>query len=143
MTNSRVLSLIACASMFAAPAAMAAESAFECPASIVVEEGPKAVETWTVNGAEATHAWRYVSFFDGDPKEMVELAPSDDAKGKKLTQKWELTRNADRAINVICRYHDTEATLSKELPVGVKGCTLTGEINDKGEIQGSPTLMCK
>lgn len=143
MTNIRVLGLIACASMFAAPAAIAAESAFECPASIVVEEAPKAAAGWTVNGAEATRGFRYVSFFDGDPKEMVELAPDDNAKGTKLMQKWELTRNADRAINVICRYHDTEATLSKELPVGVKGCDLTGEINEKGEIQGSPTLMCK
>jgi hypothetical protein len=84
-----------------------------------------------------------VSFFDGDPEELADLAPEELPNADKLAQRWEFVRTKGRPIVMICRYHGTQQTVRKEVPANIKECRLEGTIDAKGEIQGSPTLTCK
>jgi hypothetical protein len=52
-------------------------------------------------------------------------------------------RTPGRPIVMICRYHGTDATVRKDVPVSIKECRLEGQMDGKGEVLGSPTLTCK
>ena len=105
---------------------------------------PAAVETAnTAGGLPQSFKFRYVSFFDGDPADLADLAPEEGPDPKKLQQRWELTRSKDRPIVMICRYHGTDKTVRREVPLSIKECRLEGQMDDKGEVLGSPTLTCK
>jgi hypothetical protein len=93
-------------------------------------------------GAADSFKFRYVSFFDGDPSEMADLAPEDAENPKVLEQRWQFTRAPDRPIYMVCRYHGTDETLKKEVPADVKQCRLSGLVNEQGEVVGSPSLEC-
>ncbi len=127
--------------MFAAAAAAllsmgtAEAASFTCPATLDSDA--------TSGGQPQTFKFRYVSFFDGDPEELADLAPDELPNANKLTQRWEFVRTKGRPIVMICRYHGTQQTVRKEVPANIKECRLEGTIDDKGEIQGSPTLTCK
>ena len=123
------------------PTGAFAADGFTCPALIKVAETPTPVDGWTADAGTTTHDFRHVSFFDGDPKDMVDLAPDEKVSGKKLTQTWELKTEA--GITVVCRYHDSAATFTAKLPKGIAACTLTGQVDGKGEIVGTPLLACK
>lgn len=140
MADLRVAFFVVGLAAFAGEGAFAAEG-FTCPASIEVNETPTAVEGWTADVGKTTHDFRHVSFFDGDPKNMVDLAPDEQVSGKNLKQTWELATEA--GITVVCRYRDSAATFTAKLPAGLKSCTLTGEVDGKGEILGTPLLACK
>jgi hypothetical protein len=130
------LSIIFAAAVVAAlsvPGAYA--EAFTCPASIESDT--------TSGGQPQSFKFRYVSFFDGDPEELVNLAPHDGPDPKKLVQHWQFTRTKGRPIIMICRYHGTQQTVRKEVPASIKECRLDGTMDDKGEVVGSPTLTCK
>ena len=109
--------------------------AFTCPATIESDN--------TSGGMPQSFKFRYVSFFDGDPADLADLAPDEGPDPKKLNQRWEFTRTPGRPIIMICRYHGTNATVRKEVPVSIKECRLEGLIDAKGEIQGSPKLECR
>lgn len=94
-------------------------------------------------GQPQSFKFRYVSFFDGDPAEMADLAPDEGPNPKILEQRWQFTRAPDRPIYMVCRYHGTDQTFKTQVPGDVKQCKLSGLIDDKGEIVGSPTLECE
>jgi len=125
--------LSAVAALAVAPAARADE--FNCPANIESDLTPA--------GHPQSFKFRYVSFFDGDPAEMADLAPDDGSNPKVLEQRWSFTRAPGRPIVMVCRYHGTEATVRKEVPPEIQECRLEGFIDEQGEIHGSPTLTCK
>ena len=110
-------------------------SDFSCPAELETDETP--------GGLPQSFKFRYVSFFDGDPSEMADLAPDEGPNPKVLEQRWTLTRSAGRPIVMVCRYHGTDATVRKEVPPDLTECRLEGLISEQGEIQGSPTLTCR
>ena len=117
----------------AAPSAHA--EAFTCPATLDTDA--------TSGGLPQSFKFRYVSFFDGDPKDLADLAPDEGPDPKKLEQRWQLTRTKGRPIIMICRYHGTDLTIRKEVPPEIKECRLEGLIDEHGEIVGSPTLTCR
>jgi hypothetical protein len=109
--------------------------AFGCPATIESDA--------TAGGAPQSFKFRYVSFFDGDPEELADLAPDEGPDPKKLEQRWQFERAPGRAIVMICRYHGTQQTVRKDVPANIKECRLEGLVDDKGEIVGSPKLTCR
>jgi len=114
--------------------AQAAED-FTCPAEVENDQ--------TAGGQPQSFKFRYVSFFDGDPKDLADLAPEEGPDPAKLEQRWQFTRTKDRPIIMICRYHGTTQTVQKQVPASIKECRLEGLITDKGEIVGSPKLECR
>jgi hypothetical protein len=129
----RARRIFLCAASAVAASTVGAEAApFSCPTEIESDN--------TAGGLPQSFKFRYVSFFDGDPKDLADLAPEEGPDPKKLQQRWELTRSKDRPIVMICRYHGTDKTVRREVPLSIKECRLEGEMNDKGEVLGSPTL---
>ena len=94
-------------------------------------------------GTTDSFKFRYVSFFDGDPREMADLAPEEGPNPKVLEQRWQFSRAPGRPIVMVCRYHGTDRTQTQEVPSDVQECRLEGLITDEGEIVGSPTLACR
>jgi len=129
-----IVVLSAVASLIAGSSGARAET-FACPAQVESDT--------TSGGLPQSFKFRYVSFFDGDPADLVDLAPDDGPDAKKLEQRWEFTRTPGRPIVMICRYHGTDMTVRRDVPLEIEECRLDGLMNDKGEVQGSPTLTCK
>jgi hypothetical protein len=118
---------------FAAVLQSAAAGDLACPATLDSDE--------TAGGL--SYKFRYVSFFDGDPREMADLAPEEGPNPKVLEQRWQFTRAPGRPIVMVCRYHGTDRTVVQEVPSDVQECRLEGLITGEGEIVGSPTLTCR
>ena len=118
-----------------ATAGAARAESFTCPAEIESDA--------TAGGTPQTFKFRYVSFFDGDPEDLADLAPDEGPDPKRLEQRWQFTRTKGRPIVMICRYHGTQQTVRKNVPASIKECRLTGLVSDEGEVVGSPTLTCK
>lgn len=108
--------------------------AFGCPAELETDE--------TEGGQPVSYKFRYVSFFDGDPAELADLAP-EEGGGPGLDQIWRFEEERSRALVMVCRYHDTDRTVVKEVPAAISECRLKGEIDEAGEIAGSPDLACR
>ena len=121
-------------SALAAASAVAAEQ-FTCPPTLETDQ--------TSGGMPQSFKFRYVSFYDGDPGENVDLAPDEGPDPIKLKQRWQFTRTPGRPIVMVCRYHGTTQTIRKEVPPWVKECRLEGLVTDQGEIVGSPILECR
>lgn len=119
----------------AAAVSTAGASELSCPATLDGED--------TAGGLPESHKFRYVSFFDGDPREMADLAPEEGPNPKLIEQRWQFTRAPGRPIVMVCRYHGTDRTTTQEVPAHVNECRLEGLITDQGEIVGSPTLTCR
>jgi hypothetical protein len=119
----------------AASVSAAGASDLSCPATIDGDE--------TAGGLPESFKFRYVSFFDGDPREMADLAPEEGPNPKVLEQRWQFSRAPGRPIVMVCRYHGTDRTQTQEVPSDVQECRLEGLITDEGEIVGSPTLACR
>ena len=130
----RTLLLVPAAVLLSVSAAFAGP----CPASI-----PDDVRV-SGGSAQTEHKFRYVSFYEGDPKDQADLAPDDDGPDPgKIEQRWELTRSPGRPITMVCRYHGTDRTYVETVPARVKSCVLSGEMDEDGEVLGSPELECK
>ncbi len=126
------LALAAAAAIVSLSAAHASD--LSCPASVDGDDGA---------GGQTSHAFRHVSFFDGDPREMADLAPEEGPNPKVIEQRWQFSRAPGRPIVMVCRYHGTDRTTAQEVPAHVNECRLEGLITDEGEIVGSPTLSCR
>ena len=131
MRFSLTLAIAGAALLAAAPASA---SSLSCPESI--DGGINAA------GSTDSFKFRYVSFFDGDPSEMADLAPDDGPNPKVLEQSWQFKLSPGRPIYMVCRYHGTDETVKKEVPSDIKQCKLNGLVNEQGEVVGSPTLEC-
>lgn len=128
-------SMLVAAAAFAAVLSSAGASELTCPATLENDNTPA--------GLPQSFKFRYVSFFDGDPREMADLAPEEGPNPKVLEQRWQFTRAPGRPIVMVCRYHGTDRTTVTEVPAGIQECRLEGLITDQGEIVGSPTLACR
>jgi hypothetical protein len=126
---------LAIAVAFAATLSTAGASELSCPATLDADE--------TSDGLPVSYKFRYVSFFDGDPREMVDLAPEEGPNPKVLEQRWQFSRSPGRPIVMVCRYHATDRTVVNEVPPDVQECKLEGLITEQGEIVGSPSLTCR
>jgi len=111
-----------------------------CPATVSVDERPPGSAAGAIL---VEHQFRYVSFYEGDPKDQADLAPDEGPDPKKLEQRWELTRSPGKPITMVCRYRGTDKTVVDVVPPAIRDCTLTGEMDAHGEIIGSPMLACK
>jgi hypothetical protein len=133
MRLNTMLAVAAAAVVLSATGAKA--ETFTCPATIESDATP--------GGLPQSFKFRYVSFFDGDPEDLVDLAPDDGPDPNKLVQRWQFTRTKGKPITMVCRYHGTQQTVRKVVPASIKECRLEGTMDDKGEVIGSPTLTCK
>lgn len=126
------LALAAAAALAALSTAQASD--LTCPATLETDE--------VIAGVQASYSFRYVSFFDGDPAEMTDLAPEDASEQSRIEQQWRLVRSPGRPITMVCRYHGTDRTVQKVVPDDIKECRLQGFVDSAGEVVGSPTLSC-
>lgn len=130
------LSLAFCAAACSgeAPPGAAEPGALSCPQTLAADDE---------DGAPAAYAFRYVSFFVGDPSALVDLAPDEMLEGSALTQVWAFPPPPRaEAIVMLCRYRGTEAVLRVDIPDEILSCTLKGRF-ERGEIVGTPTLSCR
>lgn len=85
---------------------------------------------------------KYVSFFDGDPSQMIELAPDDASAGGRLDLTWQFGPKSGQGVTMVCSYSNSE-TQRTQMPDGVTVCKLTGQIDPDGNAAGVPTLICQ
>jgi hypothetical protein len=67
-----------------------------------------------------------VSIFDGSPTEMADLVPDNPEAFGKAPQVWTLPTDTKRSVWVVCRYKKSTVALGKELPLGVRTCSVDG-----------------
>lgn len=103
----------------------AAQAEFTCPAAI-----------------GAGGQLKYVSFFDGDPKDMVELAPDDASVDDIMDLTWTFPEKLSTPVTVVCRYSNSE-TQNVSLTSGVTMCKLRGTIDASATITGVSVLTCQ
>jgi hypothetical protein len=85
---------------------------------------------------------KYVSFFDGDPAQMIELAPDDASADGKLDLTWQFGPRSEGGVTMVCNYSNSD-TQRTQVPEGVTVCKLTGDIDSGGTVSGTPTLICQ
>jgi hypothetical protein len=98
----------------------------QCPEKVEVRQEISApVQGWIPAVDPAPSRLAGITFFDGEPKEQASLAPDRESKvnGKSVAT-WNFNSNS-RPTWVACRYAGTTVTLTKELPKGVKSCSIT------------------
>jgi len=67
-----------------------------------------------------------VSIFDGSPTEMADLVPDNPEAFGKAPQVWSLPTDTKRSVWVVCRYKKSTVSFGKELPLGVRTCSVEG-----------------
>ena len=67
-----------------------------------------------------------VSVFDGSPTEMADLVPDNPEAFGKAPLVWTLPTDTKRSVWVVCRYKKSTAAFGKELPPGVRTCSVEG-----------------
>ena len=95
------------------------------------------------HATETGASLRYVSFFDGDPSEMVELAPDDASESGRLDLTWQFSPKRERPLTMVCLYENSSVSQKREVPESTSVCKLTGEVDDNGTIKGTPILVCQ
>jgi hypothetical protein len=69
-----------------------------------------------------------VSVFDGSPTEMADLVPDNPEAFGKAPQVWTLPTDTKRSVWVVCRYKKSAVAFGKELPPGVRTCSVEGGV---------------
>ncbi|MFC0400782.1 STY0301 family protein [Paraburkholderia rhizosphaerae] len=95
-----------------------------CPPSIAVNESlnQPAPEGWRVEHGISDHFLAGVTFFDGDPKDRMSIAPThDEQTGRENTSTWDLGSGSTR-VWLACRYLDTGIMFSRPLPKTFTTC---------------------
>jgi hypothetical protein len=67
-----------------------------------------------------------VSIFDGSPTEMADLVPDNPEAFGRAPQVWTLPIDTKRSVWVVCRYKKSTVAFGKELPPGVRTCSVAG-----------------
>jgi hypothetical protein len=129
----------------AALAGQTGPGGLQCPPTITVTETPAGVAGWRTKAGKGLRAFERVSIYNGtDGGREYELAPTDQKEEGKLTiQSWGLKPYRDMNLFLRCRYRDTAAVLSLDIPPQINTCTFTFEIVAGGRIVGKPSLVCK
>ncbi len=134
-----LLLAVAALSLSAAPAARAATE-LRCPSTLMVQAQPDAPSGWSPYPGKDSHPLVGVTIIEGDRAAQmasaarVTLAPDREVRrGRSLIQVWEFPGARKDTIFLLCRYRGTEATLAADLPRGTRRCTVTLELDARGE----------
>jgi hypothetical protein len=121
------------------------QSTLSCPAAIKVTETVSTVDGWKGGSTTVERSFERVSIYNGkDGDKEYDLAPDDQKEqGKKIVQKWNLKGYRTMNIFMRCRYRDTSAVLSRDLPPDLQTCTFAFEMDAKGNFMGKPVFGCK
>lgn len=97
----------------------------------------KNISSWkTFQDSNDVHILQSVDFYDGDPKEMAQLAPDNaDSKNDPV---W--TFGVKSEIWQVCRYTNTKISLTKNLGRSFKSCAV--KFNKKIDSQVD-SISCK
>jgi len=117
----------------------------QCPETIEVNEAAAQPQGWSATGGRVKRRFERISIYNGKRgRKEFELAPStEDKRGKVVNQSWRLKGYRDMNVFLRCRYRGTPVTLETDIPSSFESCTFTFEIDDKGKIQGRPTMACR
>ena len=116
-----------------------------CPATIRVTETARAVDSWKGSTVTVERPFERVSIYNGeDGGKEYELAPDEQKEeGKRISQLWNLKGYRSMNIFMRCRYRDTGAVLSINIPATIQTCRFIFELDPKGKILGKPTAGCQ
>jgi hypothetical protein len=93
-----------------------------CPDSINTKQSLKnKVQEWLEFRSEDGTILKSIEFYDGNPFKKIHLAPDNAEKGAS-EQVWTFQKNQE--IWQLCRYTNTNITLTKQMPAGLKTCTV-------------------
>lgn len=135
--------------LLALPVAQAQQAArkqtLSCPAAIRVTETARAVDGWKGSSVTVERPFERISIYNGeDGGKEYELAPDEQKEeGKRISQLWNLKGYRTMNIFMRCRYRDTGAVLSTNVPTSVETCRFVFELDPKGKIMGKPTAGCQ
>ncbi len=125
MVNTFFLQITAAFCLFVSLTNQALAETVECPPSISVKESLDQAPppTWVAQQDNSTRYLAGVTFFDGDPKQNISIAPSSDSlsQGKNRVALWRFG-SSDVAVWLGCRYQDTGIFLTQKLPAAYKEC---------------------
>ncbi|MFD1624322.1 STY0301 family protein [Azospirillum griseum] len=132
------LVLAAFLASLSAPALAATE--LRCPPSLMVQAQPDAPSGWSPYPGKDSHPLVGVTIIEGDRAAQmasaspVTLAPDREVRrGRSMIQVWEFPGARKENVFLLCRYRNTQATLAADLPRGVRRCTVTLELDARGE----------
>jgi hypothetical protein len=100
-----------------------------CPANVDVQpqQLAKVAPGWTASNVAASqaggrnHALWFVKVFEGAPKEKADLVPD---VNDRLKRSWTFVPSPG-GFWLECHYTRTTVVLSRQLPAGIKSCTVT------------------
>jgi hypothetical protein len=112
---------------------------------MTLTETPAAVAGWRASTGKALRTFERVSIYNGtDGGREYELAPTGQKEEGRLTiQTWNLKTFRDMNLFLRCRYKDTSAVLSVDIPQSLTECRFTFELASGGRIVGKPSMLCK
>jgi len=120
-------------------------STLQCPAAITVTETPSAPGGWRSADGKSHRPFERISIYNGhEGGREFELAPTGQKEnGTQITQTWTLKAYRDMNLFLRCRYRDTAAVLSIDIPSSIAVCTFIFDLAPGGRIVGKPTMTCK
>ena len=119
--------------------------ALQCPAAVTITETPVPPNGWRAADGKSQRAFERISIYNGqEGGREYELAPTGQKEnGTQITQTWTLKAYRDMNLFLRCRYRDTAAVLSIDIPAAIAVCTFVFDLAPGGRIIGKPTLSCK
>src|SRR5260370_38007614 len=115
-----------------------------CPATITIIESVVPIPEWNGHPARVRRSFERISIYNGtDAGQEFELAPDGQKEeGKTITQTWNLRGYRTMNIFLRCRYHDTSAFLSINLPPQMETCTFLFVAAKHGAVAGKSDMQC-
>jgi hypothetical protein len=116
-----------------------------CPAAITVDESAAPAPGWTASTSKTQHPFERISVYNGKSGgQEYDLAPDDEKRqGNRITQTWMLKGYRTMNIFLRCRYRDTSAVLSMDLPPRIETCVLRFTLDGKGRIAEKSDMECR
>jgi hypothetical protein len=108
--------------LFAAAPAPAPKWA--CPDTIKTAQSMRDVPAgWTpfIDTVNTRHRLERVDFYDGNPKELADLAPDNADSGQPPV--WTFTRTPGHSIYQVCSYTQTAVRMVRPIPDDIKSCS--------------------
>ncbi|HTZ00438.1 MAG TPA: STY0301 family protein [Rhodocyclaceae bacterium] len=119
------------------PAVASDEIEFRCPPRIsAIQKLAQPVPGWRESlPADDGHFLALAMFSDGAPEKQAWLVPDseDQPKNKVSTAKWKFA--ASENIWLSCQYRQTTVMVSRQLPAGLKRCSIRMDPSKAIEVQ--------
>lgn len=118
-----------------------------CPARVSVSQQiGKVPSPWVASYAKAPLTLGGVTFYDGHPSEMASLVYDDEkTSGNTIVATWFFRADTSaRGFWLSCRYNQTTAVLSRQIPRNITECSVT--YNSKETVSGHyviKAIKCK